>query len=361
MERFSYSLATELARIGHARTLANRSGKKALPVFVGRAIIGAALAARRGDCDIVHLGDALLAPAGSLIKAITGLPVTATIHGLDITFDNPAYHAVLHRTIVKLDRIIAVSESTRAICLGRWPDLQGKVVVVPNGVEVRSRTSESCDLPAELAETLEGHRILLTVGRLVRRKGVAWFVDKVLPRLPEDAVYLVVGDGPDRARIHEAAAHRGLGSRVQLLGRISDETLEAVYQNADVFVMPNILVENDVEGFGLVALEAAIRGLPVVASNLQGIPDAIHEGSNGFLLPVEDTEAYTIRIRSLLSLSAVRRRAIGEKFAHYTSENFSWRQTALGYWRELESVIAKSRHASHPVGEVVDSATTKVS
>jgi len=350
MERFSDNLAIELARMGPTMTIANRGGKRALPLFVPQAILAATLAARRGRCDLIHLSDGLLAPAGALLKKTTGLPVSATVHGLDLTFDNAAYQAMLSRTLVKLDRLIAVSESTRQICIERWPQLRSKMVVVPNGVNTDVEFGPPRDLPIDIAAAVHGKRMILTVGRLVERKGVAWFIQHALPLLPEDVVYLVAGEGPERDAIQRAVTLAGLGGRVRLLGRVTDRTLQALYSHADVFVMPNVVVDNDVEGFGLVALEAAIRALPVVASELQGIPEAIHDGANGFLVPPADAQAFVVKLEEVLDLTPRRRHNLGVRFQKYTQATFSWRRTAEAYWHEFERLANKDNIAAVVTG-----------
>ena len=112
------------------------------------------------------------------------------------------------------------------------------------------------------------------------RKGVAWFLETVFPRLVAchlPVQYVVVGTGSDleHARSLTMAGSSALQKRVHLLGYLPEIQLRTVYAAADVFVMPNLLVSGDVEGFGLVALEAAAYALPVVAVALQGIRDAV--------------------------------------------------------------------------------------
>jgi len=130
---------------------------------------------------------------------------------------------------------------------------------------------------------------------MVARKGFAPLISTILPRLLErraDWVCLLIGDGPERPRVEEAVAQSHLGSRVKLLGRVSHQELVAAYAAADVFVMPNVEITNDGEGFGLVTLEARVSGLPVVAFGLQGIVDALESDGNGSLVSPGDLQGF---------------------------------------------------------------------
>jgi phosphatidyl-myo-inositol dimannoside synthase len=343
MERFSYNLAKALCDEGCTQLLANPRGALAVPLFAPVSAAVAAWRARKGRVNLVHLGDALLAPLGRAIRSAGKVPVTVTVHGLDVTRDTPlGYQAVVANAIAHLDHVIAVSSATRDFCLGRWPELDGRISVIPNGVELPDLEPEPvAALPPELEMRLAGRSVLLTVGRLVRRKGVAWFILNVLGRLPDDVVYVVAGEGPHGRRVEEAIRQSGQGHRVVQLGRLDRPVLMALYERADVFVMPNILVPNDVEGFGLVALEAAVRRTLVVAANIQGIPEAIHDGANGFLVPHGDADAYVAQIEQLLALPSTERRQLGERSRAYTLQNLTWSRAARAYWECFEETAEK--------------------
>src|SRR5690606_1075671 len=112
--------------------------------------------------------------------------------------------------------------------------------------------------------------LLCSVGRHQERKGFHWFVEEVVPRLGEGTVYLLGGEGPMTPRIRETVARLGLGDRVRVLGQVSEAMLLSLFRGSDLFVMPNIHVPGDLEGFGVVMLEAGICGLPIVAADLEG-------------------------------------------------------------------------------------------
>jgi phosphatidylinositol alpha-1,6-mannosyltransferase len=187
--------------------------------------------------------------------------------------------------------------------------------------------------------------VLLTVGRLIRRKGAAWFAEQVLPRLAADVVYAVVGEGPEREAIRAAAERAGVAPRIRLLGRLSDDLLAAAYAASDIFVMPNIEVAGDLEGFGLVALEAAAAGLPVVAADLEGIADAVRDGENGILAPPEDSVAFAAAIERVLALTPQERRRLGERFACATRASHDWSLTARRYAEAIDAMVTEREAA----------------
>lgn len=146
----------------------------------------------------------------------------------------------------------------------------------PSGGEVKRR---------ELG--LEGKKVMVTLSRLVPRKGI----DTVLEALPTivravpTVRYVVAGGGPDRARLKGLAERLGVMPWVQFLGLVPDEEVAPLLHMADVFVMPAREERPDVEGFGLVFLEANACGTPVIGSTSGGIPDAVIDGETGLLVP----------------------------------------------------------------------------
>jgi phosphatidyl-myo-inositol dimannoside synthase len=167
------------------------------------------------------------------------------------------------------------------------------------------------------------------------------FLTEVMPRLlaqRQDITYLIVGEGPQRDLIETRIASLHLGNHVALLGRVDDDTLRAAYSVADLFIMPNIPVQNDIEGFGLVALEAAAAGRYVVASKLDGIPEAIVPGQNGILLDPLDTDAYVETILELLGDDAERAR-LGKQAREFARERYSWDIIARRYLQVFLKII----------------------
>lgn len=150
-----------------------------------------------------------------------------------------------------------------------------------------------CQAKRELS--LENHRVILTVTRLVRRKGVDQVIralPKVLQAIP-DAFYLVVGEGTMRLEWESLAKAVGVSHRVAFTGRVSDEQLPLYYSACDVFVLVSRLERNisSVEGFGIVYLEAGAFGKPVIAGNQGGVADAVEPGVTGIVVDSEVPES----------------------------------------------------------------------
>jgi len=209
--------------------------------------------------------------------------------------------------------------------------------VVPNAVDLDrfARVSASHGEPARVpitgAPPLPADAFLLvTVGRQVRRKGFVWFIENVMPKLPDRVVFWLAGDGPERQSIEAAIKRTDLGKRVCCLGKISETQLVDLYRRGDLFVMPNIVVPGDMEGFGIVMLEAGACGLPTLAADLEGIRDVIDEGVNGWFAPTEDADAFAARIQTLLDDPDSLREA-GDRTAEYVTSAFRWDTAAQRY------------------------------
>jgi len=303
--------------------------------------------ARKGP-DHIHLGDALLSPLGLILKSLFKRPVSVTVHGLDVTWKFRLYQFLVPRCLKRLDKIICVSEQTRKECIIRGVD-EEKIVVIPNGVDpeefyiTEGRLGLKEDLSNRLKIDLGNKKILLSVGRLVERKGFHWFISETLPRAigkRGDVLYLIVGKGPFAGKIRETVRDHDLRDHVLLLGEVDNGTLRLLYNVSDVLVMPNIKVEGDIEGFGLVALEAASCGLPVVASNLEGIKDAIKHEKNGFLIEPYDAQEFTNVIIKLLK-NDEKRQKFGEEAKIFVLQNYSWKTISRRHLEEFTGTGAR--------------------
>jgi phosphatidyl-myo-inositol dimannoside synthase len=287
-----------------ARLLALGRGNGHLFWWLPLTVLRTAAALVRQQADVVICGDAVVFAALRPMLALTRVRRAVMVHGLDLTWDKPVYQWWVRRALCHAHVVIAVSDPTASIARGLGVDPDRIVVIRPGVAAPAITANERARARRGIVRstgTTEANRFLLTLGRVVPRKGSAWFVESVLPHLPADVIYLVAGEGPDTDRVKLAARRAGVLDRVRLLGWVSDAQREELLQGADLFVQPNIKVQGDVEGFGIVVIEAALRGTPVVGSRLEGITDAIVEGESGLLCPPADAPAWIATVSSCLS------------------------------------------------------------
>lgn len=171
---------------------------------------------------------------------------------------------------------------------------------------------------------LSGRRVLLSVGRLIRRKNHGLVVE-ALPevlRAHPDMLYVIAGHGPHREAIEREVHCRGLDDSVAFTGHVTPAELRALYERAELFVMPSLENERDVEGFGIVFLEANCFGTPVVAGRSGGMSEAVEDGVNGVL--VSPTDAGELgRVLSGLLGDSDRLRRLGEQGRERTLVRFA--------------------------------------
>ena len=331
LETHNYSLHEALASKAAVKAIINRKGKKALIWFLPFATLKTLICSHKNE--VILLGDGLLAVLGWIVKLFKPRSfVICIIHGLDITYTNPIYQFFWTKLFLpKLDRIIAVSQATAetAINKGLHP---GKLVIIPNGIH-RQEWQPPRDrrkLTTLLNTDVEIKIVLFTLGRLVKRKGVNWFIQEVMPIVQDRCIYLIGGDGPEKSAIDKSIHEHGLEKVVHCFGFVTDELKSFLFANADLFIQPNIKVDGDMEGFGIAVLEANTYGLAVLGSKLEGLKDSITENQNGWLLEPGNATAYAQKITELTK-HPINIQQAGDKAKRFCLQHFSWERIADQY------------------------------
>ncbi|MDR6843316.1 glycosyltransferase family 4 protein [Pseudoxanthomonas sacheonensis] len=274
--------------------------------------------------DAILLGDYAIASLGLVAKMATfgRVRTVVSLHGNDLYFMRKQsmlanVYRLISRVIVAsrcLDAAIANSHAIREEALLH---AISPVFVVPLATQLQNIQPSDGQ-----ARNLQ----LLFTGRLIRYKGLSWFIREVWPHLDQRYELLVAGQIWDEA---EHAVLRGQ-PRVRYLGTVAYENLPALRSSVMACIMPNIPpapTEQD-EGFGLVALEAPAVGTPMVASRCGGIPDAIADGITGFLLPPLDAHAWINQLNSIACWSEAERQSFAIGARKHLAENYNWQLVA---------------------------------
>jgi phosphatidylinositol alpha-1,6-mannosyltransferase len=208
--------------------------------------------------------------------------------------------------------VVANSEYTRLLVLRSSP--KAKVVAIPLGVDHKRFTPEGRENARERLG-VAGKLVLSSVSRLHAYKGHETVL-RALAQLPEMVrrrfVYLVAGKGPYELALRSEADRLGLGSTMRWLGFVPEEDLPELYRASDLFVLctRETTDQQEVEGFGMVFLEAQACGTPVVGTRTGGIPDAVREGEGGWLIDQDDATALA-RVLAQLAVDPAPFRAAG--------------------------------------------------
>ncbi|MGW0733307.1 glycosyltransferase family 4 protein [Streptomyces sp. NPDC002851] len=285
---------------------------------------------REHGCTSVWFGAA--APLGLMAPALRRAGaerIVATTHGHEAGWAQlPAARQLLRRIGESTDTITYLGEYTRSrVAAALTAEAAGRMVQLPPGVDEKTfhPGSGGDEIRARLG--LSDRPVVVCVSRLVPRKGQDTLI-RALPRILErvpDAVLLIVGGGPYESDLRKLAAQTGVADSVRFTGAVPWEELPAHYGAGDVFAMPCRTRRGglDVEGLGIVYLEASATGLPVVAGDSGGAPDAVLDGETGWVVRGGAPEEAASRIVTLLEDPELRKR-MGERGREFVEQQWRW-------------------------------------
>jgi glycosyltransferase involved in cell wall biosynthesis len=324
----------------------------------------------RNGARLIHCDDAVTSILGSTIKKRTGKPVVGTVHGLDVILPIKRYQDMVSRALRRLDRVICVSGAT-ARQVERRGVPQEKIEIIPNAAEKIDRPIVKNDVIMEKIKNmtgidLKGKKVLFSLGRPLRRKGFDYFIRNIFVNLPDDFLYIVAGP-PQREpfwlrttspfiknetrrllliasgcdSVSDELERLSAMPRVHYLKTVSEELRDLLFAGADLFIMPNRTVPGDMEGFGIVALEAAVRGVPVVATGIEGIPDAVVHGRNGFCV-AENDDAGMIEVIVNLTADPDKLNEAGDRARIFSQDHFAPEKIYSRYEKLFEELLLNS-------------------
>jgi glycosyltransferase involved in cell wall biosynthesis len=262
--------------------------------------------------NLVICGHINLLPAASLMSRLCGARLVLIIHGIE-AWERPG-NPLSRRLARKVDAFISVSRFS-AKKFAAWSGVPiEQTFTLPNGVDLDRFRPQKRDIELLKRYGLQSSRVILTVGRLEPRERYKG-IDEVIGVMPllvkrfPNLKYLIVGDGSDRTRLEVKAAALGLAANIIFTGHIPESEKVAHYNLADAFVMPS-----SGEGFGIVLIEAAACGIPVVGSKVDGSHEALLDGQLGRLVDPKTPEELVQAVVGILEKTRARRRMKGIEF-----------------------------------------------
>jgi len=354
IENQNYYLAEGLKKLTKTKIIANGRGKWFLPFFLPwvffRCLIEMAF------CDVCLLGSGVLSPVGSFLRFFyPRKKFFSIIHGLDITYSNQKgllsriYKRINIPSLRRMHRLFAVGNATveEAVKAGIKRE---KIIFIPNGVHVDELLEKHSKKELEKLtgfRNLDQKIVILRLARFVPHKGTSWFIGNVMPKLSENIVMVAAGNRVGRSsagnkddfpNCESMIAQNNLQDRVVLLQSLSKEEVKILLNTADIVVSPNIKIHGTMEGFGINVIEAAACERVVVASDLEGLRDAVKNGKNGFLAKAGNADHWIKKIEALVEAGGSFRKNFGIRARKFVEKNFSWDKICQIYLDKMKEV-----------------------
>lgn len=309
---------------------------KILPVFLKSRKFNATFHAQWQTCM-----PAIRARSEGLIEK-----VFSAAHARELLYNPYKYYPILgwiyalkrRYLLSKIDHFFPVSNYTAGVLIkfGVDPD---RITVVANGSDPELFKPINSDaLKKDL--DLENRKVILTVTRLVKRKGVDTVlraISAIRDKFP-NILYLIAGEGPEETRLKKLTTKLNLQNQVKFIGRIDYKKLPEYYNAADMFIMASRTELPDVEGYGIVFLEANACGKPVIGTNSGGVPDAIVHGKTGLIVPENNDLKLVEAISELLCNSEIAT-LMGVKGRERVINEMNWDAVNIKLTKKIKDLI----------------------
>lgn len=283
---------------------------------------------RDNGIEQVHCGRVIPEGLPALINRLRrGIPYTCYVHGEDVEVARTSREiTILTRWVMRYaERIVANSENTADILRKWWRIGEDRLIVMTPGVDIQRFTPAYRDN----GNRWPGHKVVLTVGRLQRRKGQDMMI-RALPQVRQavpDILYCIVGGGADDGYLRELADAHGVTDQVEFTGELTDDEMLACYQGCDLFALPNRRINNDDEGFGMVLLEAQSCGKPVLAGDAGGTRETLLANETGVIVDCTNPDTLAHAVVALFQ-DMEKLNEMGNAGREHVVNSFSWERLA---------------------------------
>jgi len=360
MERLNWHIADELSKNHKIIVISHTKAKfeappdtsfygvrlNPLPLFLLLAFMTTFWVCLRHRPDILFAGSGLTAPIATFWAKFFRKKSIVYIHGLDIGTNNKLYNLLWIPFIRSSDQIIANSSPTYDICLKKRVNEKNLSIIHPGVSFPPQPRNEQLIQQLKSQYDLQDKKILISVGRLTERKGLNEFIDlsfsKIVKAIP-NAVLVVIGDTPNQSLnknlqskelILSTVKNHNIDNNIIFTGNISDDdVLSSFYYLADLHIFPVKHIPEDPEGFGMVAIEAAVHGTSTVAFATGGIVDAVQHEKTGYLIENQDYQRMTDKVIEILEKKTL----ISEQTCMQYAEQFAWGNLKI----KLEKIVGQ--------------------
>ncbi|MEP2650450.1 MAG: glycosyltransferase family 4 protein [Paraglaciecola sp.] len=263
-------------------------------------------AIKKHEIGVIHCGRCI--PEGFiayLIKATLKIPYYCYIHGEDVenAATSRAFSWIVRRALKGADLLICNSENSKRVLLAHWDVNPELTTVITPGVDTNTFKPAPKSLELRAKFGWNERPVLLTVSRLELRKGHATLIEALVDikvKIP-DVLYAIIGGGPQKPELEKLVSELSLEDNVMFMSELSDRQMIECYQQSDIFVLPNRDIGRNIEGFGIVMIEAQACGVPVIGGNSGGTPETLIEGKTGYIVDCNTPKPLSNKVQFMLA------------------------------------------------------------
>ncbi|MGX2029172.1 MULTISPECIES: glycosyltransferase [Methylocaldum] len=280
--------------------------------------------------DIIHANWAACGAIAGMAGCILGIPVITTLRGSDVArIQNSVIDRIFLKTCLATNRkIVCVSDAICTLVGQFFPTMRNKLLVIPNGVADEFLLIDRNYQVSDFGITF------ITIGNLTPLKSIHTAIEAFAKANIENSRLIVIGDGPEKARLEQLAQHLKVGKHVHFLGVLPPEEIPAQLFNADVFVFTSVS-----EGRPNAILEAMAAGLPLAATSIDGVAELVIDSINGLLFEPGNSDILASHLKRLAFDTALRRKLGSSAKQSLIDQDLTWNRTAESYLQVYKPYI----------------------
>lgn len=278
--------------------------------------------------EVIHCGRCIPEGfIGFLLKKTMGIPYICYIHGEDVetAATSRELSFIVRVALGAADYLVCNCKNTASIVMESWGASAEKTKVINPGVDATRFVPAPYNSRVKKALGWGERPVVLTVGRLQKRKGHDVMIEalaEVKARIP-NVLYAIIGEGGQRKELEELVEQLALSENVQFMSEVSDNQMIEAYQQCDLFVLPNRSVGRDIEGFGMVLVEAQSCGKPVIAGDSGGTVETMVVGETGYIVDCTKPDFLAKAVVSILE-NTDEAAGMGEKGRQHVNASLDW-------------------------------------